>query len=476
MKDAPMSLGSRLGRKREQSRQALEAYAQGQAHTLSVRQRVLIMGPLFISLVVREFGRDNTATQAAGLAFVSVLSIIPTLSVITALLGAYGLFDALQGSLTLYASALLPVAGAEIAKYLTEFSAKGASSIGGISGVTLLVISILLFNTIERALTNIWQGPPSRPLISKFLMFYTMITLGPILLILSIVQTASAQLFFSQQLGLDVGAMGRVLPFFYALVVFTLGNKILPHAHVNWSAALVGGVATAGGFELAKWGFNQYVNIVIIDSYNKLYGALGLIPIFMIWVYVTWLVILVGSEIAYCFQHMDRLVREAPLQRVFDRELHRTRRMSHPLVCLEVLAPVVSAFAQGLGPLHEARIVQLTGYDPDLVREVLDGLLRREVLVVSGRARGNMRLLMPARPLESIALDEVLRPFLRAPSAAQSDTLQTMREGYIEGLLALVRGRDAGALVYELEAAPEDRMIERLERWMRDPVAPEALP
>ena len=183
----------------------LYAYRHGQEHGLEPSTRAWAKPLQLIGLIARESTRDRTLRQAAALAFVSVLSIIPLLSVVTALLGAWGIFEPGNEDVVQYLEQLFPTSGGQIAVYLSDFSSKGAASFGGLNGVMLLVISVLLFNSIERAITDIWRGAHDRPLISKFIMFYTLLTLGPTLLMLSVIQSARAQLFIASRIGLDTG-------------------------------------------------------------------------------------------------------------------------------------------------------------------------------------------------------------------------------------------------------------------------------
>lgn len=425
-------------------RGVLGRYRRGEQEGLSKRERWMAAPLQILALTVREVARDGIIQRASSLTFFTMLSVVPLLSVVTALLGAFGVFDPVEGDLARYLRTLFPAAGGEIAGYLQASSTRAASSIGGINGVGLLVISIFLFNAIERSLTDIWHGAHNRSLMAKFLMFYTLITLGPLLLIVSVVQTASAQLVVSSYLGVDFGVVSQFYPALAGLVVFTLMNKILPSAQVSWRSALLAGVVTAAGFELAKWGFNQYVNVVITDSYNRLYGALGTVPIFMLWVYVTWIVILVGSEIAYCYQHMERLVRlDTPLEQTLWEGKHRLRRVYDTTVCLEVLAPVAIAYQGGQGAIDEESLAMMAGLDVGVAREVLERLISERVVSVSGKARGGARQFLPARPLDDIELGPIVEQFWRHDTLTGSQQLAQLRQRHHDDLMGLLEGHTA---------------------------------
>ena len=437
----------------------LRAYREGRDHELETLDRVWAVPMQMILLIWREAARDNTFRTAGSLAFVSVLSIIPLLSVVTALLAAYGMFEPGNDDLVHYFEMLFPTSGLQIAVYLGEFSGKGASSIGGLNGLSLLVISILMFNSIEGALTDIWRGAHDRPPLTKILMFYTLITLGPLLLAVSIIQSASAQIFIASRTGLDTGFMDNVWPALTAMGVFTLMNKFLPNVRVLWSSAILAGVVTAAAFELAKWGFNQYVNLLLLDSYNRLYGTLALAPIFMAWVFVTWSVVLLGAELAYCHQHFRQLLRtDAALYRMFQGN-HSEHQVLDPLVPLELCAPIFTKWAAGNGSMRESNLRYETGRSPELVRTVVDSLVSARVLLVHGQGKGNARKLIPARQLEEIALLDIMEA-VKSPGALKTyEQLDLVREAHEAAIQEILADKTAHDLV-DIEA--HEQLVEEL--------------
>jgi membrane protein len=276
------------------------AFRRGDWEELAWWQRAMLAPVELTWMVVHQFRDDDGVTLASSLAFISALSVVPLLSVATSLMAAFGLFESDTGFLYDTIVMVTPTAAGDIAAHLKDFATNSANAVGGIGGVALVIISLVLTHKIEQAFTTIWRGTHDRPMLSKYLTFYAIITLGPVLLSLSFIHSASLQIYLTY-LGVDTGFFSQMLPVASALVLFTLMNKLLPNARVSWKAAFVGALFTAVAFEMAKWGFNQYINLVILDAYNKIYGALGLIPIFLIWIYITWSIILIGAELAYCF-------------------------------------------------------------------------------------------------------------------------------------------------------------------------------
>jgi membrane protein len=438
----------------------LAAYRAGEERALEPSTRAWAKPLQLAGLVAREAARDRTLKQAASLAFVTVLSIIPLLSVVTALLGAWGIFEPGTGEAVQYLEVLFPTSGTQIAVYLQDFSSRGAASIGGLNGMMLLIISILLFNSIESTLTDIWRGAHDRPIVIKFMMFYTLLTLGPILLMISIIQSARAQVLIASRTGLDTGFMDALIPVAAAVVIFTLMNKILPNARVSWRSALLAGMTTALGFEAAKWGFNQYINLIVIDSYNRLYGALGLAPIFMAWVYVTWSVILLGAELSYCHQHFTQLVRtDAPLANLFGGRA-APRHVLDPLAPITILTPIATAWVAGDRGVSETDLRLEAAMPPELVRSVVDALLRDGHLMRMGRDQSTSRELVPARPLDSILLRDVLASYRRRGEDTAHPTLDGLRAEHASAIAEILGDRTARDLVDDRARAALTRALE----------------
>ncbi|QDG54011.1 YihY family inner membrane protein [Persicimonas caeni] len=430
-------------------RDIFASYRRGEFDSLTWWQRALVMPVELVWMVVRQFRHDDAVTLASSLAFISALSVVPMLSVATSLMAAFGVFESETGFINDVLATVTPSAAGDIAAYLKDFATNSANTVGGIGGVALVIISLVLTHKIEQTFTNIWRGTHDRPLLAKFLTFYAIITLGPVLLSLSFIHSARLQIYLSR-FGIDTGFFSQSLPVIYALVLFTLMNKLLPNARVSWKAALVGGLFTAVAFELAKWGFNQYINLVILDAYNKIYGALGLIPIFLIWIYITWSIILIGAEMAYCFQNLRSML----LTRQRDEHSHGgSRQLYDPLVALEIFAPVASAFHRGDSPVSERALVESTHYDPTIVRETIKRLLKSNFLrrAQDKKSRG----LLPARSLDTIRLDELVAVFLQDHVAQGSRPVDRLWEEFRTSTRRTLEGYTALELV-DFDALPPE--------------------
>ena len=245
--------------------------------------------------------REGRLTQVAGsLTFTTVLALVPILTVALAVFTAFPLFNTFRTSLEAYfVQNLMPKGIANtILGYLTQFATK-ATRLSAVSGVALLMTAIATMATIDRAFNQIWQVKRSRPLMQRILVYWAIVTLGPFLIGVSI--TITSYLFTATS-----GVVGSV-PFiggvFYTFIslsfttcAYTLLYLAVPNRAVDWHDAAWGGLFAGCAFEVAKRGFAIFV--AHFPTYTIVYGALAAVPIFLIWIYLSWLITLIGAVIA----------------------------------------------------------------------------------------------------------------------------------------------------------------------------------
>ena len=431
----------------ERLRRFFEPSTQDQSRAERLRQRVLAL----VYLTTRETLRDRGPTLAASLSFWTVLAVVPLLTVAASLMAAFGVLQGEDGAFYGLLHQLFPEVASGIASYLSETATENAQAVGGIGAVTLLIIGLVLFNAVEESLTRIWRGTRERSMVAKMLTFYAMVTFGPILIALSIVQTASAQLYLVQ-LGVNLSWAEWAMPPLFALIAFTLLNKLVPDADVKWTAALVGGLFTMVAFELAKWGFNLYVNQLLLQTYDRVYGALALIPISLIWVYVSWFVLLLGAELSYAFQHLQDLMR-AEAGRRSSQARSAQYHTIHPMVALEVLTPIVTAFEGGDGPIKRRDVERRLRLPKSLLQEILERWKDEGIIVVVKDDDGDVAF-VPGRPPHKMAIEELIDPFWSDGGDAQGQVAQ-LSQRYLEASKKFFRGQSAKELVTQSEAAPK---------------------
>ena len=250
--------------------------------------------------LVRRFREDRLALTAGSLTFTSVISLVPLATVMLALFSAFPMFSTLQEALQRYfVTSLVPDTIAKpVLGAITQFSTR-ASRLGIVGLVALLVSAIALMLTIDRALNAIWRVRNSRPIAQRVLIYWSAVTLGPLLLGVSLTATSyavSAARGYGGIVPQGFGIVISVLEFvLIALGVAALFHYV-PNTHVRWRHAFIGGLFVAIGFAGAKRLLALYFGTV--PTYSMIYGAFATVPIFLVWIYLSWVVVLLGAVIA----------------------------------------------------------------------------------------------------------------------------------------------------------------------------------
>ncbi len=265
-------------------------------------------------LAVRYFD-DRCFETAGALSYTSLLAIVPIFAVFLSILSAFPFFATLRDQAEADLSgALLPHAELAVRQQLGNFI-DNAAELTGIGVIGLAVTAILLLHTINESFARIWRATHLRPLVVRLLAYWTIISLGPLLfgaaLWLSGVLYTTGANFGGSGFAFLAGLLAPFGPLMLETVGFALLYLVVPNRRVGRSNALIGGFTAAAMFELLKHGFALY--LVFFPGYQAIYGALAAIPIFLVWMYASWAVILFGAEVAAALaEWRDRKVADFP--------------------------------------------------------------------------------------------------------------------------------------------------------------------
>jgi len=262
--------------------------------------------------VLERFISDKCIQRASALAYASLLAFVPMVALGFSVFTSFQAFDAMAGSVSdSLLNYLLPTSQKAVQDYLGTVADKTtAISVFGIIG--LLFTATALLNTIEEAFNDIWRITRARAWLSKFITFWATLTLAPILIGASITITS----YFTALPVIRDVAQGAsyiseapfLVPWMMSSLAMATLYTVLPNTSVPFRYAAVGGLVAGALFEWAKFGFAFYVTE--IANYERLYGALSTLPIFLIWIYLIWVIVLLGSEIAFCLQHPEQSHRQ----------------------------------------------------------------------------------------------------------------------------------------------------------------------
>lgn len=255
----------------------------------------------FISLVAQRFSRHEAPQNAAALTYTSLLSLVPLMTVTLAVFSAFPVADRVYLTIQNFVfENFVPTSGELIQQYLSEFSAK-ASKLTGTGTAFLVPVALLMMANIDRALNAIWEVRAKRSFASQFLIYWAVLSLGPVLIGVSVVVTSYlvSLPILSEAASSGIGRqLLGLTPVLASALAFTMMYAVVPNRRVRLGHALIGGIFAAVLFELAKRGFGFY--ITQFPTYQAIYGALATIPIFLVWLYLSWIVVLLGAEVSHC--------------------------------------------------------------------------------------------------------------------------------------------------------------------------------
>jgi membrane protein len=383
----------------------------------------------FLLLVLRRFTEDRCVQFAASLTYTTLLALVPIVTIALAVLSAFPVFADLMTQLKVFIlSNFVPVsAGKIISVYMQQFSQKAAhlTALGiGLLGVTAFVLML----TIDHAFEVIWRVRRKRPLLRRFLIYWAALTLGPLLIGASLSLTSYLVSF---SLGLTKGmpvvgmATLKIVPVVLTIFTFALLYRIVPSRPVLPFHALIGGVAAGIAFELMKKVFALYVTH--FPTYTLVYGAFASVPLFLIWIYLSWLVVLSGAVITAALPYWNTAIRRGGV--AAGREF---------FAALAVLKAVYLAHLAGK-PLSLDHLLRESDVGLEDAEDILDRL--NEVNWVGSVEGGGWALI---RSAEQIRLADVYRLFVFDPAqgssalaGARADVLLTGLSGRLDEALDL---------------------------------------
>jgi membrane protein len=392
---------------------------------------------------VQGFDQHRLTVRAAALTYFSVLSVVPFLAFTFAILkgfGAYATFiDETVRPWLRQTFAPNPTLYDAIERILQFVEKTDVSTLGAAGLVFLVYTSVSLVSSVEVALNDVFGAKTTRPLVRQLTDYVTLIVTSPLLVFAAAAFSAAAQsssvvLFVRERLGL-----GPLIDFalrFAPIVVVGLAlfamYVILPNVRVRARSALLGATLAALGWQLS---LVLHVQLQMgVARYNALYSVLGAVPIFLVWTYFSWLIVLVGAEVAASHQS-QQLVRQRLHGRRADQALRET-------LALALAAQIAREFLAGGRRHSAAELADVLEVPPQVVDDILDALVRAGVVVraVSGAEIGYV----PARDVDAIRTSDVSDALRRDPLA--DDVRAGVERRLGPELLGLVRALEGERL------------------------------
>ncbi len=260
--------------------------------------------PRFSRFLLARFAADGGLQSAAALTYMSLFAIVPLLTVVYSALSFVPALQGLEGEVEQWIYArFLPSFGGEISGYLSEFS-RQARTLSGVGGLFLVVTAYFLLVNIEANFNRLWGCPGRRRSVSTFIHYWAILTLSPLLLGAALglrTYLASLQLFnLNDALGGIAVELLAQLPLLLGWGALTLIYALVPNQSVSWRHAAIGGAFTALALALAKALFTAAMSQTV---YAAVYGAFAAVPLFLIWIYLVWIIVLFGAELVWALDN-----------------------------------------------------------------------------------------------------------------------------------------------------------------------------
>jgi len=303
-----------------------------------------------------------------------------------------------------------------ISRYIHEFIQNTRSGALGVTGSILLIFAaISMLSRIEDTFNDIWGVARGRSWFMRIVLYWGVISLAPMLLIVALGLASGPHLEGTRKLLTTMPFVGHFIFQFLPVVVlcltFALFYALIPNTKVHWPAALAGGLAGGILFHLNNVVSVLYVSRVVSNS--KIYGSLGLVPVFMIGLYFSWLILLFGAQVAYAFQNRATYFEE--------RQVENINQRGREFVALRLMTCIGQRFVRGEPPPSAVEIAEALAVPTRLVQQLMQTLGAARLVTETAGAEPAY---LPSRPLENITCHDILL----ALRASQGQELETRDE------------------------------------------------
>lgn len=351
----------------------------------------------------RDLSNGLPSLRAMGLVYTTLLSIVPLLAVSFSVLKGFGVHNQLQPALN---TVLEPLGdkGLVISQQIIAFVDNIKVGVLGAVGLAVLIFTVLsLVKKIESAFNNTWRISTNRNLVQRFSNYLSVILLGPVLLFASAGLTASFnsssivnKISGIEPFGTLLLLAGETVPYLLTAALFTFIFVLVPNTRVKIRSAVYGAVVATILWKISGAIFTAF--IVNSTKYTAIYSGFAILIIFMLWIYVSWLIVLIGASVSYYHQNPDRIADSSQVIRLSCRLREK--------LALAVMELIADSFHHNKKPWRLKTLARETGMSESALKLVLDALQHAGLLITTGK---NALDYLPATSLENITLEMILQ-------------------------------------------------------------------
>ncbi len=363
---------------------------------------VLRMGVLTVEGAVRS----DVFLLAAALTYQVIFALVPLLAVVLSMFKGFGGLSGVSGKAKDYLLRYItPEVGDKLVTTIDSFIGNiNAAAIGVVGFLALIYTALSLMQTVEKTFNKIWGIKSPRPFLRRLMVYWTMLTVSPILLVASVAMTTFVQSnglygWLTKNVPFFGSATLTLTPFVFAWILFTGIYVFMPNTRVQIRSAFIGALVAGTSWELMKSLYVWY-NAKVVTAYT-FYGSLGSIPIFLLWIYLSWIIVLFGAEVAFAAQHVETYKREIDVVKVSHADRERLSLVA------AILA--VKPFEAGEPPPTADAIASAMNAPVRVIHDILYELAAKGILREVGLGGNKDPGYLPARNPEQLTARDVLR-------------------------------------------------------------------
>jgi membrane protein len=363
--------------------------------------RLLMRVARLVLLTVEALDREKISLRAYALTYISLLALVPVLAIVAAVFKGMGGMNILEEHLnSLVLENIVPQAQTSISDFIMDMVGNvnfGSLGVLGVLGTIFTVLAAV--KRIEDSFNEIMYARRTRSAFSRFSTYWSILTLGPLLLFgsLSLQTVVLKNVYVQKVLEISIlnSAMVKAMPIVMTCLLFWALYQFIPNTRVNPISAMIGGICMGLVWEAAK--ATYYVSLAGSFRFNTIYGTLAVLPVTLLWLYLTWTIVLLGAVMTYTHQHLDSLLQTKTLPRL-------SHQATETLACRALLL-VSRRFHAGKEPLSSREIAGELSVPPQLLDPILAELERGGFLVEMAGEEGAFQ---PARSLDMVRLEAVV--------------------------------------------------------------------
>jgi len=411
--------------------------------------RVLIKQLRIILFAFKGYKNDRIQLRASALTYYTTLSVVPVVAMVFGIAQGFGFQEKLEAEIRQRIAEREEMKA--VLDYVLQFAQNMLANINGgfIAGVGLVVLfwSIMqVLGNIESSFNAIWRISKSRPLVRKFSDYLSMMLVAPVLLFLSSTATvyineiADRETSFFQYIGPMVEFLINLIPYALVFLLFTILYVVMPNTKVKFKNGLYAGIIAGTIFQITQWFYIHFQ--VGVSKCSAIYGSFVALPLFLIWLQLSWLIVLLGAEISFAHQSIENYE--------FESEADKVNPYNKRLLTFLVLHLIIKRFSKGSRPLTASIMSHELGIPVRLVRDIIYDLTEGDLIIEASTTSLKERAYVPAIDINKMTISYVIEKLdnrgissvmaeetadLKAFSTIQVDLLKSIKKSKANRLI-----------------------------------------